>query len=166
MVYKRCTVGRRSIRRKIEWDYIAGALAFTVVWLLVGYPIVKDISKNAGVIVAYPLFLLAYTTIAFLFGNGIHEISQTVLMFFAGILMFDLIMPPVFVDFGTVPSQDTLGLIAPDIFFYTVFTRLGFSHTIAWTLTYPGVILACMLTLTYYLSGTELKKEIRGHLGL
>ena len=151
--------------RKIEWNYVVGGLILGLIWFLFGNRVLVEISNKFGVILGYSIFLFLYFAIAILLGSGIHKKTQTVVVFIAGIILFDLVTPPILIDYLKQPSPEVLSMVSSDVYFYSIALKFGASHTQAWIFTYPFMVLFSMLVFTFFLTKRQMKRTILNQLG-
>ena len=116
---------------------VIGCLLF--IYIQAGVPLLEEMVRTQGVLVAFPVFILIYALFAFFFGGFVGRSGKALVVFVAGFIGGDVIVPPILVSAaGDIPVLANQQL-ASDVFFFSIFRSWGISNLIAYYLTYIGI---------------------------
>lgn len=139
---------------------LAGLGVFLLLYISFGVPFLTGMVETQGVLVAFPIFILIYAVIAYVAGGMIKKSGKALVVFIAGFLAADTIMPPLLVSAsGEIPALASSQL-ASDVFFFSLFRSWGIATSISYYLTYIGVPLLMFLVLALELKRSAFSRYL------
>jgi hypothetical protein len=139
---------------------IAGIIAAVAAYVFIGIPLLTQIVSSQGVMVGYPLEIVAVLVLAYLFAGYLLKSRKLFVLFMIVFLVQDIITPPIMIPLSGATQLDAGQQVAGDVFLYTLFTSQGLNHITSWLLTYLIVPILLLILLAYELRTNRLSALI------